>query len=80
MFGRTAKTLVNEKRKDGTAVYITQDIGTASLRYDDYGFDKMIYVVGNEQNHHFNVLFKILKILPSLSFKLVVSVISLDKS
>ena len=48
-------------RKDGTAVYITQDIGTASLRYDDYGFDKMIYVVGNEQNHHFNVLFKILK-------------------
>ncbi|MDC0189378.1 arginine--tRNA ligase [Flavobacteriales bacterium] len=48
-------------RSDGTAVYITQDIGTAILRYNDFNFDEMIYVVGNEQNHHFNVLFSILK-------------------
>lgn len=47
-------------RSDGTAVYITQDIGTAVMRYHDFTFDEMIYVVGNEQNHHFNVLFKIL--------------------
>tara|TARA_Y100000589_G_scaffold10932_2_gene9061 strand:- start:3764 stop:5527 length:1764 start_codon:yes stop_codon:yes gene_type:complete len=47
-------------RSDGTAVYITQDIGTAILRYEDFKFNEMIYVVGNEQNHHFNVLFKIL--------------------
>jgi len=43
-------------RADGTSVYITQDIGTAKLRYDDYPIDKMIYVVGNEQNYHFQVL------------------------
>jgi arginyl-tRNA synthetase len=43
-------------RADGTSVYITQDIGTAKLRYDDYAIDKMIYVVGNEQNYHFQVL------------------------
>ncbi len=47
-------------RSDGTAVYITQDIGTAICRYNDFSFDKMIYVVGNEQNHHFKVLFEIL--------------------
>ena len=47
-------------RSDGTAVYMTQDIGTAICRYNDFVFDKMIYVVGNEQNHHFNVLFSIL--------------------
>jgi arginyl-tRNA synthetase len=48
-------------RGDGTSVYITQDIGTAQLRYDDYHPKQMIYVVGNEQNYHFSVLEKILK-------------------
>ncbi|WP_289054336.1 arginine--tRNA ligase [Carboxylicivirga marina] len=43
-------------RTDGTSVYMTQDIGTAKLRYDDYNIDKMVYVVGNEQNYHFKVL------------------------
>lgn len=43
-------------RKDGTSVYMTQDIGTAKLRFRDYPIDKMIYVVGNEQNYHFQVL------------------------
>ena len=43
-------------RSDGTAVYMTQDIGTAVARYDDFGFDKTLYVVGNEQNYHFQVL------------------------
>ena len=43
-------------RSDGTSVYMTQDIGTAKMRYDDYKIDKMIYVVGNEQNYHFQVL------------------------
>jgi arginyl-tRNA synthetase len=43
-------------RADGTSVYMTQDIGTAKLRYDDFPIDKMVYVVGNEQNYHFQVL------------------------
>ena len=43
-------------RSDGTSVYMTQDIGTAEMRYEDYPIDKMIYVVGNEQNYHFQVL------------------------
>ena len=43
-------------RADGTSVYMTQDIGTATLRFSDYKIDKMIYVVGNEQNYHFQVL------------------------
>jgi len=43
-------------RADGTSVYMTQDIGTAKLRYNDYPIDKMVYVVGNEQNYHFQVL------------------------
>ena len=43
-------------RGDGTSVYMTQDIGTAKLRYQDYPIDRMIYVVGNEQNYHFQVL------------------------
>ena len=43
-------------RSDGTSVYMTQDIGTAKLRYKDYPIDRMIYVVGNEQNYHFQVL------------------------
>lgn len=47
-------------RSDGTSVYMTQDIGTARLRYDEYLPEKMIYVVGNEQNYHFDVLKKVL--------------------
>ena len=43
-------------RADGTSVYMTQDIGTAEMRFNDYPIDKMIYVVGNEQNYHFQVL------------------------
>ena len=42
-------------RADGTSVYMTQDIGTAEQRFADYPIDKMIYVVGNEQNYHFQV-------------------------
>lgn len=49
-------------RKDGTAVYMTQDIGTAILRYSDFpGLERQIYTVGNEQEYHFKVLFKILQ-------------------
>jgi arginyl-tRNA synthetase len=48
-------------RGDGTAVYMTQDIGTAKLKYDDFKMDESIYVVGNEQDYHFKVLFQILK-------------------
>ncbi len=48
-------------RSDGTSVYMTQDIGTARKRYEDTGADTMIYVVADEQNHHFKVLFKILE-------------------
>ena len=48
-------------RKDGTSVYITQDIGTAQLKYDDFKMDQSIYVVGNEQDYHFKALFLILK-------------------
>ncbi|HOV35698.1 MAG TPA: arginine--tRNA ligase [Dysgonamonadaceae bacterium] len=50
-------------RADGTSVYITQDIGTAKLRFDDYPIDTMIYVVGNEQNYHFQVLSILLDML-----------------
>ena len=50
-------------RSDGTAVYMTQDIGTAMQRYADFGIDKMVYVVGDEQNYHFKVLFTILGML-----------------
>ncbi len=53
-------------RADGTSVYMTQDIGTAKLRYQDFPIDKMIYVVGNEQNYHFQVL---ALILDRLGFK-----------
>lgn len=49
------------QRGDGTSVYITQDMGTADLKYDDYGVSKSIYVVGNEQDYHFIVLKKILQ-------------------
>ncbi len=48
-------------RSDGTSVYITQDLGTAKLRYDDFQFEKMIYVVGNEQDYHFKVLKLVLR-------------------
>ncbi|PRY85160.1 arginine--tRNA ligase [Mongoliibacter ruber] len=48
-------------RGDGTSVYITQDLGTADLKYDDFKIDKSVYVVGNEQDYHFDVLFKIMR-------------------
>ena len=48
-------------RSDGTSVYMTQDIGTARLKYDDYKIDKSVYVVADEQNYHFQVLFEVLK-------------------
>lgn len=48
-------------RGDGTSVYITQDMGTADLKYDDFGISKSVYVVGNEQDYHFDVLFKIMR-------------------
>ena len=48
-------------RSDGTSLYITQDLGTARLRYDDFGARRMVYTVGDEQNYHFQVLFEILK-------------------
>ena len=50
-------------RSDGTSVYITQDLGTAEWRYKDFGMDSIIYVVGNEQDYHFQVLFETLKLL-----------------
>ena len=53
-------------RGDGTSVYMTQDIGTEKLRYQDYPIDKMVYVVGNEQNYHFQVL---ALLLDKLGFK-----------
>ena len=53
-------------RKDGTSVYMTQDIGTAKLRFDDFDIDKMVYVVGNEQDYHFQVL---ALLLDKLGFK-----------
>ena len=58
------KSKLDEKvvlRSDGTSMYITQDIGTATLRFDDFGMDSMVYVVANEQDYHFKVLFKILE-------------------
>jgi len=48
-------------RSDGTSVYITQDLGTADLKYQDFKMDRSVYVVGNEQDYHFEVLFHILK-------------------
>lgn len=56
--GLDEKTLL---RSDGTSVYMTQDLGTALLRNQEVGFEKMIYTVGNEQDYHFKVLFLILK-------------------
>ncbi len=52
------KTLM---RADGTSIYITQDLGTARLRYEDFGASRMIYTVADEQNHHFATLFELLK-------------------
>lgn len=48
-------------RGDGTSVYITQDMGTADLKYEDFKINKSVYVVGNEQDYHFDVLFKIMR-------------------
>ncbi len=48
-------------RADGTSVYITQDLGTARMRYEDFGAKRMVYVVADEQNYHFTVLFEVLK-------------------
>lgn len=48
-------------RKDGTSLYITQDIGTAILRHEDWPFERLVYVVGSEQQYHFKVLFKVLE-------------------
>lgn len=48
-------------RSDGTSIYITQDLGTAHLRYEDFGMDRMVYTVADEQNYHFQVLFEILR-------------------
>jgi arginyl-tRNA synthetase len=48
-------------RSDGTSLYVTQDLGTANQRYEDFGVDKMVYVVADEQNYHFEVLFEVLK-------------------
>ena len=48
-------------RADGTSVYITQDLGTARMRYEDFGCERFVYVVADEQNYHFQVLFEILK-------------------
>lgn len=66
--GSTWIDLTNDKldekvvlRSDGTSMYITQDIGTATLRNQDFGMDSMVYVVANEQDYHFKVLFKILE-------------------
>ena len=50
-------------RKDGTSIYITQDLGTAVSRHEDYPFDSLIYVVASEQQYHFKVLFQCLKLL-----------------
>jgi arginyl-tRNA synthetase len=48
-------------RSDGTSVYLTQDLGTADVRYEEHGAEKMVYVVGDEQDYHFKVLFEIMK-------------------
>ena len=58
-------------RRDGTSVYMTQDLGTAMARFDEHDIDNMVYVVGDEQDYHFQVLFKILEVLrPELAGKL----------
>ncbi|WP_133622025.1 arginine--tRNA ligase [Bradymonas sediminis] len=58
-------------RSDGTSVYMTQDIGTALKRFETYNLDNMVYVVGNEQEYHFQVLFKVLALLkPELAGRL----------
>lgn len=56
-------------RKDGTSLYITQDVGTAFLKYDDYKMDKSVYVVGSEQDYQFQVLFKALELLGFEKYK-----------
>lgn len=70
-FDLTKMGLTGDKivlRSNATSVYITQDIGTAKERYKDFGYDKMIYVVADEQNHHFKVLFAIMgELFPDLA-------------
>jgi len=46
-------------RADGTSIYVTQDIALAQLRYEEYRMDRMVYVVANEQEYHFQVLFEV---------------------
>lgn len=58
-----SKKRVTMLRSDGTSLYITQDLGTAKLKYDEYKLDRSIHVVGNEQNYHFQVLFNVLEAL-----------------
>lgn len=65
-YGLDKKILI---RSDGTTLYMTQDIYLAKLKYDDFKIDKSVYVVANEQNYHFNVLFKILNELKKLGYK-----------
>jgi len=65
-FGRDEKGEIKKVtllRADGTSVYMTQDLGTALLKFNEYNLDQSIYVVGSEQNHHFKSLFKILESL-----------------
>ena len=50
-------------RSDGTSVYVTQDLGTAKMKFDEHQLDRSIYVVGSEQNYHFQCLFKLLDML-----------------
>jgi len=50
-------------RNDGTAIYITQDLALAQIRYEEFHMDRMVYIVGNEQEHHFQVLFALLNML-----------------
>lgn len=56
-------------RSDGTTLYVTQDIYLAALKYKDFGIDKSVYVVANEQNYHFDVLFTLLEELKKMGFK-----------
>jgi len=65
-YGMDKKVLI---RSDGTTLYITQDIYLAYLKYNEFKIDKSIYVVGNEQNYHFDVLFKILDELKKLGYE-----------
>ena len=58
---KLAKPLI--KKRDGTSLYLTRDIGAAKQRYDEYHFDKMIYVVASQQDLHLKQLFKVLELM-----------------